>query len=272
MTNSEANSGLYHRVYEIGNLQSAWARVEESDGCAGIDGVTLERFAENLDAELANLGHELGEGSYRPLPAAQFFVPKRGGGQRRLCVLAVRDRVAQHAVINVIRPRIEAEFEDVSYAYRRGRSVKQALDQVERLRDAGYQWVVDADISSYFENVDSELLLGRVRELIEDERVVGVIEQWIAAFVYDGKEMARMSKGLPQGAPISPMPANLYLDAFDDRMLADDQRGARSIAAGIERREDPRATLATARGTDSQRSLSLAALTHKLCFVSPDYN
>jgi len=195
MTNPESNSGLYDRVYEIGNLYSAWVRVEESDGCAGIDGVTLERFAENPDAELARLGRELAEESYRPLPAAQFFVPKRGGGRRRLCVLAVRDRVAQHAAINVIRSRIEAEFEDVSYAYRRGRSVKQALDQVERLRDAGYQWVVDADISSYFENVDPGLLLGRVRELIEDERIVGLIEQWIAAFVYDGKEMTTISRG-----------------------------------------------------------------------------
>jgi retron-type reverse transcriptase len=154
MTNPEAKSGLYDCVYEIGNLYSAWVRVEESDGCAGIDGVTLERFAEDLDAELERLSRELAEGNYRPLPAARFFVPKRGGGQRRLCALAVRDRVAQHAVINIIRPIIEAEFEDVSYAYRRGRSVKQALDQVERLRDAGYQWVVDADISSYFENVD----------------------------------------------------------------------------------------------------------------------
>jgi retron-type reverse transcriptase len=116
MTNPEAKSGLYDRVCEIGNLHSAWVRVEESDGCAGIDGVTLERFAEDLDSELERLSRELAEGSYRLLPAAQFFVPKRGGGRRRLCVLAVRDRVAQHAVINIIRPIIEAEFEDVSYA------------------------------------------------------------------------------------------------------------------------------------------------------------
>ncbi|MDQ3013914.1 MAG: reverse transcriptase/maturase family protein, partial [Acidobacteriota bacterium] len=214
------NTNQFDQLCSLGNLLSAWMRVEESDGCAGIDGVTLERFADNLDAELQRLSSELADGTYRPLPVAQFFVPKRSGGQRRLCVLAVRDRVAQHAVIGVILPRVEAEFEDVSFAYRRGRSVKQALAEVGRLREAGYQFLVDADISSYFENVDHELLTQRVAALVEDKGILNLIEQWIGPMVYDGQQMVKSVRGLPQGSPLSPLLANLFLDAMDDRLLA----------------------------------------------------
>lgn len=215
-----SNTNQFDQLCSLASLLSAWVRVEESDGCAGIDGVTLERFADNLDAELQLLSRELADGTYRPLPVAQFFVPKRSGGQRRLCVLAVRDRVAQHAVIGVILPRLEAEFEDISFAYRRGRSVKQALAEVERLRQAGYQFVVDADIASYFDNVDHGLLIERVAALVEDARILNLIEQWIAPLVYDGQQMAKSAKGLPQGSPLSPLLANLFLDAMDDRLLA----------------------------------------------------
>ncbi|MBS1792182.1 MAG: CRISPR-associated endonuclease Cas1 [Acidobacteria bacterium] len=215
-----SDTDQFKQLCSLGNLLSAWTRVEESDGCAGIDGVTLERFADDLDVELQRLGNELADGTYQPLPVAQFFVPKRSGGQRRLCVLAVRDRVAQHAVIGVILPRVEAEFENISFAYRRGRSVKQALAEVERLREAGYQFVVDADIASYFDNVDHALLLERLADVVEDARIRNLIETWIAPMVYDGQQMAKSEKGLPQGSPLSPLLANLFLDTMDDRLLA----------------------------------------------------
>ncbi len=219
MSEPTSESNLFPQVCAMFNLRLAFEHVEESDGCAGIDGVTLAQFADDLETELGRLSLELIEGSYEPLPAVRFFGKKRDGGQRVLCVFAVRDRVAQRAVTNIIGPRLEAEFEDVSFAYRRRRSVKQALAEVERWRDQGYQWVVDADISAFFDSVDHALLLERVRNLIADERVLDLIGRWIAPVIYDGQKMSRMEKGLPQGAPISPMLANLFLDKFDEQMI-----------------------------------------------------
>jgi group II intron reverse transcriptase/maturase/CRISPR-associated endonuclease Cas1 len=214
----------YEDLFSLPALHAAWARTEESDGCAGVDGVTLSRFNDYLDAELTRLSEELTADTYEPLPVVRFLAEKRDGGQRPLCVLAVRDRVAQNAVIQHILPRFEAEFEACSYAYRKGRSVQQALAQVEQLREAGYTWVVDADITSYFDNVDHGLLMSRVRELVEQPRVLKLIERWIAPKVYDGHVITQMEKGLPQGAPISPMLANLYLDTFDEQMLHSHQK------------------------------------------------
>ncbi|MBK9316283.1 MAG: hypothetical protein IPM55_18875 [Acidobacteria bacterium] len=214
----------YRAFCSIINLRSAWERVEESDGCAGVDGITLERFDDNLEAELERLRAELLSETYAPLPLLRFMAPKAGGGQRAISVPAVRDRVAQHAAMAIVGPDFEAEFEHCSFAYRRGRSVQQALQQVERLREEGFVWVVDADIANYFDNVDHDLMLQSVKELVSEPRIVNLIEQWIRAQVYDGHQLARMEKGLPQGAPISPMLANLYLDRFDEQMLAGGQR------------------------------------------------
>ena len=215
----------FQHICQIAALRGAWECVEASDGCAGIDGVSLARFEEDLETELARLSLEISDGIYQPLPVVRFLVPKRSGGQRTLYVYAVRDRVAQRAVVNLLAPRFDAEFEHVSFAYRRGRSVKQALAEVERWREAGYRWVVDADISAYFDSVEHPLLLERVRAMVADERIVRLIEMWIAPLVYDdqqaktGAPMARMTKGLPQGAPIAPMLANLFLDKFDEQMI-----------------------------------------------------
>jgi group II intron reverse transcriptase/maturase/CRISPR-associated endonuclease Cas1 len=214
----------YSDLFSIPALHYAWARTEESDGCAGVDGITLSRFNDYLDVELNRLSEELITDTYEPLPVVRFLAEKRDGGHRPLCVLAVRDRVAQNAVIAHILPRFEAEFEVCSYAYRKGRSVQQALAQIEQLREAGFTWVVDADITAYFDNVDHGLLMSRVRELVGQPPVLKLIEKWIAPKVYDGHVITQMEKGLPQGAPISPMLANLYLDTFDEQMLHSHQK------------------------------------------------
>jgi CRISPR-associated protein Cas1 len=215
---------LYRHLCRLSTLQAAWVRVAESDGCAGVDAVTISTFAQNLDHELSRLSTELLKETYQPLPLLRFFVTKANGGQRPLSVPVVRDRVVQNGVIAVVEPRFEKEFENCSFAYRRGRSVKQALQQIEYLHGCGYQWVLDADITSYFDNVDHGLLLARVSELITSKRVVGLIEKSISAKIYDGRHLSEHTKGLPQGSPLSPLLANLYLDSFDDQMLAAGQK------------------------------------------------
>ena len=215
---------LYRQLCRLSTLRSAWLRVEESDGCAGVDAVNIAGFARNLEAELISLSDELSIETYEPLPLVRFFVAKSDGGQRPLSVPAVRDRVAQHGAIAVIGPRFEKEFDNCSFAYRKGRSVKQALQQIEFLHAAGYTWLVDADITAYFDNIDHGLLMARVADIVPSERILKLIRQWIAARIYDGHQISQLEKGLPQGAPISPLLANLYLDTFDDQMLSSGQK------------------------------------------------
>jgi CRISPR-associated protein Cas1 len=215
---------LYRQLCRLSTLRTAWHHVAESDGCAGIDSVTIARFSGALEVELLRLSEELATGKYRPLPLLRFLVAKINGGQRSLSVPCVRDRIAQSAVMLLIEPRFEQEFDTCSFAYRKGHSVQQALQQVERLHEAGYVWVVEADITSYFDNVDHELLFARVSELVPDEKVMDLIRQWVAARIYDGHQLTELKRGLPQGSPLSPLLANLYLDTFDDQMLSAGQK------------------------------------------------
>ena len=210
---------LFESLFCLAALRRAWLRVEESDGCAGIDNVSLPRFAANLDSELKRLRTDVLGGTYQPLPLLRFGIPKKDGGTRMLNVAVVRDRIAQHAVIAFLEPILEAEFENCSYGYRRGRSVRQALDHVEFLRDSGYTWVFEADITAYFDTVDHEILLLKLRPFIPDERIFRLIELWLKARVYDGQRLRETVTGLPQGQPIAPILANLYLDSFDEEML-----------------------------------------------------
>jgi len=133
-------------------------------------------------------------------------------------VPTVRDRVAQTAVMLVLNPIFEQEFEDISFAYRLNKSRHNAISKISEWRDKGYVWVVDADIDSYFDEVSHDILIKRVRELVSDEYVIQLIILWVTSPVYDKDGVILPPKGLPQGSPLSPLLANLYLDRFDEEM------------------------------------------------------
>jgi CRISPR-associated protein Cas1 len=143
-------------------------------------------------------------------------VPKRSGGSRSLAIPTVADRVAQTAVARAIRPILEAEFEPSSYGYRRGRSARMAVERLQALRAEGYRFVVDADIDEFFDEVDHEILLRRLQQSVSSPEVVALTRAWLRTESRRGALVWRPRKGLPQGAPISPILANLYLDAFDE--------------------------------------------------------
>jgi group II intron reverse transcriptase/maturase len=200
-------------------LCSAFQSVKQNHGCAGVDGVTIEKFEKELTANLRTLHNQLTTRTYFPLPLLRILVAKRNGEARALCIPAVRDRVVETAVLQLIEPVLEREFEECSYAYRKGRSVRQAVYKIKEYYDSGYRWVLDADIDSFFDSVDHKLLLCKVEKFVDDAEVRRLIEQWLRAEIWDGESLTVLQKGIPQGSPISPILANLFLDELDEEML-----------------------------------------------------
>lgn len=203
------------------NLRLAFKHVDSKRGCAGVDTVTLSKFAKNLRENLFKLQAALLDGTYKPLPVRRVFIPKKDGGRRPLGIPTVRDRVAQQAVYQVIGPIWDPEMEEVSFAYRPGRSVGKAVKAITKLRDRGYEWVVDADINDYFENIDHKMLMDMVATKISDKHILRLVDMWLKAQVLDGKRLTEHLKGTPQGGVISPLLANIYLDYMDKKLLAD---------------------------------------------------
>ncbi|MEW6097554.1 MAG: group II intron reverse transcriptase/maturase [bacterium] len=215
---------LYSKIYNYENLLSAWDRVEENHGCAGVDGVSIEKFASELGENLLLLQKALHDKIYTPHRLLRFYMEKEDGSKRPLSVPTIRDRVAQVATLIVLEPIIDAEFEQVSFAFRHGKSIYDAIDKINFYREAGYTWVVDADIDSYFDEVDHDLLLTRFSEIIKDVDVQKLIKLWLKSEIVDGNTIIKPKKGLPQGSPISPLLANLYLDKFDETLLEEDYK------------------------------------------------
>jgi RNA-directed DNA polymerase len=212
---------LLEQLLARSTLYRAWQRVWENGGCRGSDGVTVGKFRDRLQWELDSIEGSLIERRYHPLPLLSFPVPKASGdGERRLAVPTVRDRVVQSAVYLVTRERFEAEFEDSSYAYRQGRSVRQAVDRIRELREEGFRWVVDADIRGFFDRIPHDPLLARVAGLGLDPYLEHLFGLWVRAEVYNGVSIVPLASGIPQGSVVSPMLANLYLDRLDEELAA----------------------------------------------------
>jgi CRISP-associated protein Cas1 len=220
----EPSKNSFSEVTRLSTLYRGWDRVEENHGCAGVDRVSVEKYGANLEENIGKLQQALVSGKYRPLPLMRFYIDKPDGGKRPLSVPAVRDRIAQTAAAIVLEPIFEAEFEDVSYAYRKGRSHLQAIQKVGQYYSQGYRWVVDVDIDAYFDEVNHGILIARLGALVKDAQTMKLLIQWIKARIYDGKSLRGVEKGIPQGSPISPLFANLYLDFLDEAMLEQGQK------------------------------------------------
>ena len=211
---------LMDKVYAPATLQAALAKVQANGGAAGVDGVSVERFAARSETYLAELSTALREASYRPQPVKRVDIPKGDGRTRPLGIPAVKDRIAQTAVKLVIEPIFEAAFCAGSYGFRPGRGCRDALREVDRLIGQGFTFVVDADLAGYFDSIPHERLMQRVGERISDGRVLDLLRGFLAADILRGMERWTPVAGTPQGAVISPLLANIYLDPLDRRMAA----------------------------------------------------
>ena len=217
---------LFARVCTAKNLWQAWKRVKQNNGGPGIDGVTLDAYEQQVGRHLEQLRQQLVSGHYRPSPVRRVSIPKEDGNRRELGILTIQDRVAQRAVLNVLEETYERLFADCSFGYRPDRSVQLALKRAVRLHRWGYNWLVDGDITAFFDNVRHPLLLRFVREDIGEEPLVSLIAAWLAAAPAGYRRRwwigPREVVGLVQGGILSPVLSNAYLHRFDRALAARD--------------------------------------------------
>ncbi|MCF6354758.1 MAG: group II intron reverse transcriptase/maturase [Candidatus Polarisedimenticolaceae bacterium] len=211
-------------ILDYANLHQAWNKVRENSGCAGTDNQTIPQFNHNLQVNLHALTTEVNNKTYRPQPLLGVTIYKPGKNPRKLAIPAVRDRVLQTTVALHLQPLLEKEFEQSSFGYRPGLSVDMAVRQVIRYREQGYTWVVDADIKSYFDEIDHTLLLLELSRHIQSSSIIQLIRTWLRTPIQDEESSWTPIKGVPQGSPLSPLLANLYLDWFDEQLQAEEQR------------------------------------------------
>jgi len=210
---------LMDKVYKVENLTSGFRKVEANKGSAGVDHVTVEMFGDRWIENLQHLSEQLASGQYRPQPIRRVWIPKPGTKEMRpLGIPTVRDRVVQAALRNAIEPIFEREFAAQSYGFRPGRGCKDALRRVDGLLKAGYEWIVDVDLKSYFDTIPHEQLLARIRERVADSKVLDLITAFLKQGVMGGLAGWTPETGTPQGAVISPLLSNIYLNPLDHQM------------------------------------------------------
>jgi RNA-directed DNA polymerase len=217
---------LMDKVFAPKTLALAWAKVRANKGAAGVDGQSIKRFAAKADLYLSELSAALQEGTYRPQPVKRVDIPKGDGRTRPLGIPTVKDRIVQQAVRLVIEPIFEHGFADGSYGFRPGRGCHDALREVDELIRDGYTYVVDADLKSYFDTIPHDRLVARIEEHIIDGGVLDLIRGWLKADILKGLDWWTPTAGSPQGAVISPLLANIYLDPLDKLMAT---RGYRMV-------------------------------------------
>jgi RNA-directed DNA polymerase len=207
---------LIDKVYAPLNLFAASENVIGNQGAAGVDHQTVEHFAAHQIRELDRLHGELRTDSYRPQAVQRVWIEKPGSKEQRpLGVPTVRDRVVQTALLHVLEPIFDATFSPCSYGFRHGRGCHHALERVEELLTGGYRYVVDADLKSYFDTIPKQRLMTQIREKVSDSRVLRLVESYLEQGVMEGLREWTPERGTPQGAVLSPLLANIYLNPLD---------------------------------------------------------
>lgn len=210
---------LLRKALTISLLTRAWDKVADNNGMAGVDDETIDSLTHRIDPVLRQLAKDVVNGDYRPQPLLRIWVERAGKSPRGLAVPTVRDRILQTSLTLVLTPKVEAELEDCSYAYRQGRSVRMAVERIGFYQRQGYHWIVDADIEAFFDTIPHANLLAHLHAIAPEPALIDLVTQWLTTPIQEGNQLTHPSQGIPQGSPISPMLANLYLDTLDDALL-----------------------------------------------------
>ena len=213
---------LIDKVHTRKGLSAAFARVKANGGSAGVDHETIAMFETRLEDNLQRLHDLLRRDEYRPQAIRRVYIPKAGTTERRpLGIPTVWDRVVQTALRAVLEPIFEVGFAEQSYGFRPGRDCKDALRRVDELLKQGHCWVVDADLKSYFDLIPHDRLMERVKERIADSRVLQLIEAFLKQRVLETTKGWTPERGSPQGAVISPLLSNIYLNPLDHLLASE---------------------------------------------------
>lgn len=210
---------LIDKVYSAGNLAAAANKVIANKGAPGVDNVTVQQYERSQHEYLDRLSERLRNGTYQPKAIKRRYIPKPGSAERRpLGIPCVEDRVVQTALRNVMEPIFEREFRESSYGFRPKRGCKDALRVVDESLKEGYCYVVDADFRKFFDTLSHELLMERVEERVADSRELALIRGFLNQQILEDVALWSPDKGTPQGAVISPLLANIYLNPLDHLM------------------------------------------------------
>jgi RNA-directed DNA polymerase len=238
-----------HHIYEGERLRAAYFALERK-AAAGVDGQTWHGYGEHLEANLEALSRRLARGGYRPEPVRRAYIAKDDGAKRPLGVPALEDKIVQRATAEVLDAIYERDFIGFSYGFRPGRSAHNALDAVAvGVQARKVNWILDADISKFFDTIEHDWLIKFIGHRVADERVVRLIKKWLHAGVLEEGQIWRSEVGTVQGGSISPLLANVYLhyalDLWAEKWRRREARGemimvryADDWIAGFERRGD----------------------------------
>jgi group II intron reverse transcriptase/maturase len=217
---------LIEKVISDNNLWTAYRKVYANKGAPGVDGITVKELESHMLKYYDQLKRKLRDGTYTPQPVKRVAIPKADGSKRYLGIPSVLDRVVQQAILQVIDPIIDPHFSENSYGFRKGRNAHQAIGKAKAYYQEGYKVVVDCDLKSYFDTIHHQRIRAYLEYFIQDKIVLKLIWSFLRSGILDKDIYIETTKGAPQGGPLSPILANVYLNMLDREL---ERRGHRFI-------------------------------------------
>ena len=217
---------LIAKILDKSNVRAALERVIANKGGAGIDGIRVEELRDYMNANWTTLRQSILERSYKPAPVRRVEIPKPNGGVRKLGIPTVVDRTLQQAIVQVLTPIFEEEFQENSYGFRPGRSCEQAVLKLLEYLNEGYEWIVDIDLEKFFDNVPQDKLMSYVGRVIHDPDTESLIRKYLKSGVMENGMYEATELGTPQGGNLSPLLSNVMLNELDKEL---EKRGLRYV-------------------------------------------
>lgn len=217
---------LIEEILTTANVRTALERVVSNKGAAGIDGMKVEELRDYMNANWSSIKQSILERSYKPAPVRRVEIPKPNGGVRKLGIPTVIDRALQQAIVQVLSPLFEKEFQENSYGFRPGRSCEQAILQLTEYLNEGYEWIVDIDLEKFFDNVPQDKLMSYVGRVIHDPDTESLIRKYLKSGVMENGIYSATELGTPQGGNLSPLLSNVMLNELDKELV---NRGLRYV-------------------------------------------
>jgi len=217
---------LIDKVTSDNNLWDAYKKVYANKGAPGNDGITVFELKDHMNKYYQSLKRKLKDGTYQPQPVKRVAIPKRDGSKRYLGIPCVLDRVVQQAILQVIDPIIDPQFSDNSFGFRKGRNQHQAIERAKEYYKEGYRVVVDCDLKSYFDTIHHQRIRSYLEYFIKDKIVLKLIWSFLRSGILDKDIYIETKEGAPQGGPLSPLLANVYLNILDREL---ERRGHRFV-------------------------------------------